>query len=708
MPTKKYAQFRTQKHKSAKLKPNTFISFVKNFQSEQTVKELVKLLNTPFAPVKYSPKEDYYTYINYAWIDEKSEQIKKIDDYYVQVDSFRLGQENVYYELIDIVKEYTKKDHSKQSKLINNIYKSFLNLSTHSAKIHVLKIVDDINNYIDTNNMLGLLAYVNNNEIVSHGCPLVWNMSSDEKNASKYINHISSPSLPLYDYDLYMENAWDTAESTKYKKFIKKEYLAYIDKIFNACLGPNHGFQSIDIFNVEAQMLNAMYCTDINQGETEYYNIITAKESIEKYKFDWGTFSKLLGFKSTPKTFIVGGLNYFKCGTELLIKNWNTPQWKGYWLYIHLKQMIRFSEGWGLIHYEYYGKTIQGQPAPFTRDIYPIFGLSICFNNFLTTQYVEKNKQPMVYNYINKLAVDLKEVFTRKIKRNTWLSPSTKKYALLKLKHLKFIIGLPDVMVDDPLLDYTDNDAWGNLLKITAWRTQKLINLEGKDIVDLPMVDWSATPFKLVSKQSYVVNAFYTSTENSIYIPQAIMQKPFLDLNDRGIECNLAHIGYTFGHEMSHSLDNTGSKYDYKGNLHNWWTPNDRKIFDSKVADIIKQYELVASYDGIKMDASTSTGENMADISGLTICLEYLRDFQIANNYDAPSKALSYQSFFTYFAIQARQKVYNSAIKSQLKINPHPLDKYRTNCPLARSELFKAIYNVKKGDKMYWKSVPIW
>jgi len=39
-----------------------------------------------------------------------------------------------------------------------------------------------------------------------------------------------------------------------------------------------------------------------------------------------------------------------------------------------------------------------------------------------------------------------------------------------------------------------------------------------------------------------------------------------------------------------------------------------------------------------------------------------------------------------------------------LKINPHPLDKYRTNCPLARLTIFSSIYNIKKGDKMYWES----
>jgi len=59
--------------------------------------------------------------------------------------------------------------------------------------------------------------------------------------------------------------------------------------------------------------------------------------------------------------------------------------------------------------------------------------------------------------------------------------------------------------------------------------------------------------------------------------------------------------------------------------------------------------------------------------------------------------------------VQGRQQIADAAIKAQLKVNPHPLDKYRVNCPLARLELFRSIYNIKKGDKMYWHSTDtIW
>ena len=78
------------------------------------------------------------------------------------------------------------------------------------------------------------------------------------------------------------------------------------------------------------------------------------------------------------------------------------------------------------------------------------------------------------------------------------------------------------------------------------------------------------------------------------------------------------------GHEFSQSLDNTGRLFDHFGNMNNWWKPEDEKIFNSKVANVVKQYELFASWDGIKMDASTMVGESMADISGMACCISYL------------------------------------------------------------------------------------
>jgi len=160
------------------------------------------------------------------------------------------------------------------------------------------------------------------------------------------------------------------------------------------------------------------------------------------------------------------------------------------------------------------------------------------------------------------------------------------------------------------------------------------------------------------------------------------------------MEYNLAHIGFTMAYELSHSLDDFGSKYNKYGQLENWWTEKDKKEFEKIQENIVKQYEKYASYDGIDFDAWPSIGEDLADIAGFAICQEYLRDFQQKNQDILPIQSLSFETFFVYFALQSRQKISKKAVLAQLKRNLHPLDKYRCNIPLSISRIFRAIYNV--------------
>jgi predicted metalloendopeptidase len=99
----------------------------------------------------------------------------------------------------------------------------------------------------------------------------------------------------------------------------------------------------------------------------------------------------------------------------------------------------------------------------------------------------------------------------------------------------------------------------------------------------------------------------------------------------------------------------------------------------------------------------------MADISGMALCISYLNNY--LNELEAIDmvKAEVFKTFFVYLAYQWREAIYKQAIRFNIKTNPHPLVKYRTNCPLARLELFRSLYNIKKGDKMYWDSTDtIW
>jgi putative endopeptidase len=335
-----------------------------------------------------------------------------------------------------------------------------------------------------------------------------------------------------------------------------------------------------------------------------------------------------------------------------------------------------------------------------------ICGLSFGYNNLITQLLNVYSPKTEEIGYVKKLFKDIQYIFIDIIDNNKWMSLSAKSEALKKLRNVNLIIGSPPLIVKDPLVKYSETNYWRNILDTSIYRAKMFSFLNGKGIAYIPTVDWGT--YSLTGQQSYIVNAFYTANQNSIFIPHAILSKPFVDLSNRGIEYNLAYIGFTLSHEISHSLDSIGSQYDYKGSLRNWWTPKDKKIFDSKVDGIIEQYKKAAKDDGLDIDPSNSVGENLADINGFRLIEQYLINFQAKNRDVSIIKILSLRALYVYYAIQSRQAIVAKAIYLNSLTNPHPLEKYRVNCVLSRSKFFKYIYNVENGDKMHSNYQAFW
>jgi predicted metalloendopeptidase len=274
-------------------------------------------------------------------------------------------------------------------------------------------------------------------------------------------------------------------------------------------------------------------------------------------------------------------------------------------------------------------------------------------------------------------------------------------------------VGVPKNFIEDPKLEYSNVDGWHNLVLFSKWKTKKLIQLVTDHVkpidydFDSRSIDWRN--LKLTGKQCYIVNSFYIPSLNEVYIPLAYIQFPFINLSDVGIEYNMAYIGSTLTHEMSHSLDANGSKFNYKGDMEDIFTKSDRIIYSKITKDIITEYNVRAKRDGHNFDATNSIGEDMADISGLAITLSYLRDYYLKNKVETPVLIPSLQKFFAYYSIANKSYIYKKAIYNQLIFNPHPLNKYRVNVPLSRSEIFREIYKVKKNDGMWWHNLcKIW
>ena len=114
------------------------------------------------------------------------------------------------------------------------------------------------------------------------------------------------------------------------------------------------------------------------------------------------------------------------------------------------------------------------------------------------------------------------------------------------------------------------------------------------------------------------VNAYYDPSMNEIVFPAGILQPPFFDPNaDDAV--NYGGIGAVIGHEISHGFDDQGSKFDGKGNLHEWWTADDRKNFTERGDCVVNQFNGYEVEPGLHQNGKLVLGESIGDLGGLTI-----------------------------------------------------------------------------------------
>src|SRR5205823_9680862 len=124
---------------------------------------------------------------------------------------------------------------------------------------------------------------------------------------------------------------------------------------------------------------------------------------------------------------------------------------------------------------------------------------------------------------------------------------------------------------------------------------------------------------------------------NTINFPAGIMQPPyFLTANDRRDEAvDFGGIGVIIGHEAIHGFDDQGRKFDDKGNLRDWWLPQDTKRYDEKDKCIVDQYSRTIPEYGIKQRGELTAGEDTADNGGMHIAM-----LALESSYKAQGKSM--------------------------------------------------------------------
>jgi putative endopeptidase len=282
---------------------------------------------------------------------------------------------------------------------------------------------------------------------------------------------------------------------------------------------------------------------------------------------------------------------------------------------------------------------------------------------------------------------DLLAAYRVDFEKSTWMSPATRAAAIVKLNKITTKLGYPDRWPDYSGLTITRGKLVESLRAAIAFRDKRMFDRLGKPV---DKTEWEMPP--------QTVNAYYNPSANEIVFPAAILQTPFFD-KDAVPAVNYGAGGAVISHEIGHGFDDQGSRYDGDGNLHDWWTPEDRAAFDAKTKQLIEQYDTLVP-TGLPpsqhVNGALTVGENLADLRGLQIALAAIR---LAAGRDGSDPAL--RTVFESWARTWRTKTTPQALEAQLASDPHAPAEFRCNQTVRNLADFYETFGVKQSDKMW-------
>ncbi len=313
--------------------------------------------------------------------------------------------------------------------------------------------------------------------------------------------------------------------------------------------------------------------------------------------------------------------------------------------------------------------------------------------------YVARYFPPEAKTKALELVHNLIAAFDADIKTLAWMTPATRAKALEKLHATQLKIGYPDTFRDYSALTIERNDLLASVKNANAFEwNRELRRIDGP----VDRTEWGMTP--------PTNNAYNNSNLNEVVFPAGILQPPYFDPNaDDAV--NYGEIGATIGHELSHSFDDQGAKYNAGGILQNWFTPEDLKAFQARGDAIAAQYDQYTPLPGLHINGRLTLGENIADIAGLVIALKAYHISLGGKPAPVLDGLTGDQRFYIAFAQSWRERHRDSAIRSQVLSNPHSPSEFRVNGVVRNTDGWYAAFDVKPGDKLYLppnKRVPVW
>jgi putative endopeptidase len=506
--------------------------------------------------------------------------------------------------------------------------------------------------------------------------------SSDAKNSSMVIAQLTQGGIGMPDRDYYLI---DDARS----KDLRSKYTVYIEKIFNL-IGDDEATAKKNariVMDLETRMAKASMTRLEQRNPHKTYNKTTTKGLIEiSPDFNWNRYFVSHGVGDPGEV----NLNQpvFIREVSAMIKEVPVEDWKVYLRWNLLNNTASYlSDDFVNTKFDFFGRAMSGTEKMRPRWKRVLEVTSGALSEAIGQLYVAKYFPAEAKERMIKLVENLRVSLGQRIMGLEWMGPETKVKALEKLSAINVKIGYPDKWRDYSGLDISDDSYVQNIIRSNKFETAFNYSKINKPV---DKTQWFMSP--------QTVNAYYSPDMNEIVFPAAILQPPFFFLKgDDAV--NYGAIGVVIGHEMTHGFDDEGRKFDKTGNLTDWWSAEDSKLFDERAKVLTDQFNSYVVIDSIHADGKLSLGENIADLGGLNISYQA---FKMANKETKTIDGFTPdQRFYLAYAHVWAQNIRDKEILRRTKEDPHSLGKLRVTGPLKNIPGFYAAFSIKPGQPMY-------
>ena len=628
------------------------------------------------------PQDDLYQFVNGTWLTETEIPADK-SNYGAFTKLSDLSQERCR-EMIETLSTEQHPDGSDAQK-VGAFYKSFMDLDAANEKgIAPLQAeLDKIEALEDREALINHMAYL---MTVGVDGPIGLYVSQDAKNSTAYAVHLIQNGLTLPDRDYYLKHDRKTLQA-------QLALLTFVETIFEAAKIEGGEDAATAILEIEAQLAKASWPRVKIRNAKERYNKFT-QEDFPKIvpSVNVPAWLKLLGIEC-PEYVIVNTPSYFE-ELKTIVDETEVDDWKAYLKFKLINAYEPYlSEPFVEAGFQLFKKELGGieeQKPRWERGVALVAGRGGfgALGDAVGKLYVQRHFKPEAKAKMDQLVQNLLKAFGDSIGDLTWMGDETKAKAREKLSKIRTKIGYTAKWRSYEALKVDAQDLVGNVMRSNEVEFRRDIEKLGQPI---DREEWGMTP--------QTVNAYYNPTKNEIVFPAAILQPPFFDV-ESPTALNYGGIGAVIGHEISHAFDDQGSQYDGDGNLNNWWTEDDEKTFKELTEKLIAQYGEYQPLPGKNVNGKFTLGENIADLSGLTIAYK-------AMGYEGLDPAVKVadwtpkQLFFVGWSRVWKRKYREAEMVKRLLTDPHSPSRYRANGPVMNIDAFYEVFDVKEGDALY-------